>query len=151
MKNSIHGKNAQNVGLAIFRWPTHPHYHHKHPALPRGLGRLLQSIFRQELHVETPPPDTPNTISVFTTATVTAFSPVHIDPLALRASFEQLVALETKFMCLTHCGPVQPTAENIWQLLASLDAFVAIAELHGRPATGPRLAGNRCRPQHLRT
>lgn len=36
-------------------------------------------------------------------------------------------------MYLTHYGPVQPTAANFQQLLASLNAFVAIAEQHARP------------------
>lgn len=63
-------------------------------------------------------------------------TPVHLDPLAIRASIERLVALEPRFMYLTHYGPVQPTAANVRQLLPSLDAFVAIAGQHASPLEG---------------
>lgn len=63
-------------------------------------------------------------------------TPVHLDPLAIRASIEQLVALEPRFIYLTDYGPVQPTAANVRQLLESLDAFVAIAEQHASPLEG---------------
>ncbi|WP_369854727.1 hypothetical protein [Candidatus Thalassolituus haligoni] len=39
-------------------------------------------------------------------------------------------------MYLTHYRPVQPTAANVRQLLASLDAFVAIAEQYASPLEG---------------
>lgn len=39
-------------------------------------------------------------------------------------------------MHLTHYGPVQPTAANVRQLLASLDAFVAIAKQHASTLEG---------------
>ncbi len=98
---------------------------------------------------------------MFTTAAVTAFSPVillafptsfdspagenllfftttavYLDPLAIRASIERLVALEPRFIYLPHYRPEQPTAAHVRQLLASLDAFVAIAEQHARPLEG---------------
>ncbi|MFV7667816.1 hypothetical protein [Shewanella algae] len=58
---------------------------------------------------------------------------IHLDPLAICANIERLVALEPKFIYLTHYRPEQPTATNVRQLLASLDAFVAIDEQHARP------------------
>ncbi|WP_221795981.1 MBL fold metallo-hydrolase [Oceanobacter mangrovi] len=63
-------------------------------------------------------------------------TPVHFDPVAMRASIERLVALEPKFMYLTHYGPVRPHRRNVEQLLASLDAFVALAEQHASPIEG---------------
>ncbi|GLR32061.1 hypothetical protein GCM10007922_16180 [Shewanella decolorationis] len=45
-------------------------------------------------------------------------TPVHLDPLAIRASIERLIALEPNFMYLTHHGPMQSTAANVRLLLA---------------------------------
>lgn len=54
-------------------------------------------------------------------------TPVHFDPQAMRQSIERIVALQPDAVYLTHYGPVKPDAANVSQLLASLDAFVAIA------------------------
>jgi len=55
-------------------------------------------------------------------------TPVHFDPLAMRGSIERIDALNPSNIYLTHYGRIQPNRKNIDQLLASLDAFVAIAE-----------------------
>jgi len=54
-------------------------------------------------------------------------TPVHFDPQAMRASIERIAALEPAAVYLTHYGPVAADNTNVAQLLASLDAFVAIA------------------------
>ncbi|MCY0964617.1 MBL fold metallo-hydrolase [Parathalassolituus penaei] len=54
-------------------------------------------------------------------------TPVHFDPQAMRASIERIAALQPEQVYLTHFGPVNADADNLQQLLASLDAFVAIA------------------------
>lgn len=95
MKNAMHRRNAQDVGLAS------------------SDGQLTRITIANLLFVTT--------------------TPVHLDPLATRASIERLVALEPNFMYLTHHRPVQSTAANIRLLMASLDSFVAIAEQHASP------------------
>ena len=55
-------------------------------------------------------------------------TPVHFDPQAMRASIERIVALQPAQVYLTHYGAVTPSEQNVQQLLASLDAFVALAE-----------------------
>ncbi len=54
-------------------------------------------------------------------------TPVHFDPDAMRASIKRVSAAQPSQVYLTHYGPVPHTDTNVQQLLASLDAFVAIA------------------------
>ncbi|MBS53120.1 MAG: MBL fold metallo-hydrolase [Oceanospirillaceae bacterium] len=63
-------------------------------------------------------------------------TPVHFDPLAMRASIERIAALKPAELFLTHYGSVEPSADNIGQLLASLDALVAIAEQYREAPEG---------------
>ena len=61
-------------------------------------------------------------------------TPVHFDPVAMRSSIQRLAALGPQQVYLTHFGPVAASEYNLQQLLASLDAFVAIAEAErGKP------------------
>lgn len=61
-------------------------------------------------------------------------TPVHFDPQAMRASIERIAALKPAAVYLTHYGPVAADEHNVQHLLASLDAFVAIAEAEkGQP------------------
>ncbi|MDP2547127.1 MBL fold metallo-hydrolase [Oceanobacter sp. 4_MG-2023] len=63
-------------------------------------------------------------------------TPVHFDPPALRASIERLAGLKPERIYLTHYGPIVPHADNVSQLLQSLDAFVAIARQEIAPPEG---------------
>ena len=63
-------------------------------------------------------------------------TPVHFDPDALLNSIDKIISLRPTFIYLTHFGMITPTQTIISQLIASIKAFVIIADEEKYPIEG---------------
>jgi glyoxylase-like metal-dependent hydrolase (beta-lactamase superfamily II) len=63
-------------------------------------------------------------------------TPVHFDPEAMLATIDKLLAYQPKSLYLTHFGKITPNDAVVAQLIASINAFVAIATAEKEPTDG---------------
>lgn len=63
-------------------------------------------------------------------------TPVHFDPEAMLATIDKLLAYQPKSLYLTHFGRIKPSDAVVAQLIASINAFVAIAKAEKKNKNG---------------